>query len=142
MSLFAFLDWTVQLPLSVSLAAIAAIGYLVGRRRKTLVASIDADGGERQRAQQVAKELENIAATVRQELAAHHAMVLKFRNRVDALGTGTNEETWQALRQEAESILRPTQKFAAQLQSAYDGIRKQTGQLSVAGKARVDRVRA
>jgi hypothetical protein len=46
-----------------------------------------------------------------------------------------------ALRQEAESMLHPTQQFAAQLQSAYDGIRKQSGHLASADKPRFDRVR-
>ena len=71
-------------------AAVALIGYLVGRRKKKSPEA--ASTGEVQarrelkRAQAVAKELERIAVAVRRSLATHHSSVLKFKDRVSNLG--------------------------------------------------------
>ncbi len=139
MSLFAFWDWTVQLPMPVALAAVATIGYLIGRSRRTQTESFELHHRrELKRAQHVAKELESIAESVRQHLAAHHASIIQFKDRMFALGSEKNEASWQELCKEAETMVRPTLKLATQLASAYDEIRQQTGYLMSFTEVRTD----
>ena len=54
--------WSLQLPTPVALAAVTVIGYLVGRRRRTVNEANDNQARrELKRAQAVARELEKIA---------------------------------------------------------------------------------
>ncbi|MEX2137820.1 MAG: diguanylate cyclase [Pirellulales bacterium] len=139
MSLFAFWEWTVHLPLPVALAAVATLGYVIGKRSAAVVVSIEEQHRrDLKRAQQVAKELEKIAESVRQHLAAHHASIVEFKDRVFSLGTEQNEPSWHELRKEAESMIKPTMKLATQLASAYDEIRQQTGYLMSFTEVRTD----
>lgn len=139
MSHFAFWEWTVHLPIPVALAAVATLGYLVGRRRPAVTESVEEQHRrDLKRAQQVAKELEKIAESVRQHLAAHHASIVEFKDRVFSLGAEQNEPSWHELRREAESMIKPTLKLATQLASAYDEIRQQTGYLMSFTEVRTD----
>jgi diguanylate cyclase (GGDEF)-like protein len=138
--LLAFTGWTGLLPIPVALAAVATIGYLMGRRRGSaaLVAAEVQGRQDLKRAQQVARELERIAESVRQHLAAHHASVVHFKDCVFAHGDEQREMSGIDLRREAENIIKPTLKLAAELASAYDEIRQQTGQLMAFGESRTD----
>src|SRR6478609_1593383 len=113
-----------SLPIPVALAAVAVIGYLIGRfqRPETAPATSDATRRELKRAQAVVIDLERIAHRVRRELALHHANLAMFKRRVDEL-THTAETTdWQLLCDEADRLLKPTQDLAMQLAHAYEGI--------------------
>jgi diguanylate cyclase (GGDEF)-like protein len=137
--LFALMEWTGMLPIPVALAAVATLGYLIGRRRANAAADSAELQGRRdlKRAQQVAQELERIADEVRQHLAAHHASIVHFKERV--FGQAPHgEPSWHELRREAENMLRPTLKLAAELASAYDEIRQQSGYLLSFGELRTD----
>ena len=71
---------------TIVLAAVAMIGYMVGRKSKQPVS--DTPGRSRRelrRAQLVAAELEKIAWDLRKALVRHHASVSKFRERVGKL---------------------------------------------------------
>ena len=95
MPLFAeFNLWSIQLPTPVALAAIALIGYLVGRRRREQQPLSNEAQARRElkRAQAVAKELEHIAVAVRRSIATHHSSVLKFKDRVSTLGSDQEED--------------------------------------------------
>jgi diguanylate cyclase (GGDEF)-like protein len=139
MFVFGIWEWTIHLPLPVALAAVATLGYLIGRRSAPLAATAE-ERRQRdlKRAQEVAKELEKIAEAVRQHLAAHHASVVGFKERVFSLSAEDNEPSWHELRKEAESMIKPTMKLAGQLASAYDEIRRQTGQLMSLTDTRTD----
>jgi len=133
--------WTqMSLPTTVALAAVAVIGYLVGRRQKQLPVNAAEASARRElkRAQAVAKELERIADSVRRNLANHHASVVRFKEQVFSLGNEKREAAWQDLCREAESMIRPTSKLASQLASAYDEIRQQTGCLMSFTEVRTD----
>src|SRR5262249_51352013 len=93
---------------------------------------------ELKRAQAVAKELERIAVAVRRSIATHHSSVLKFKDRVSTLGSDHEDSSWQALCAEAEGMLKPTFKLAAQLASAYDEIRQQSNNLMTFTEVRTD----
>lgn len=143
MLLFAEIDWTTfHLSTPVALAAVALIGYLVGRaNREKQIASNEAQARrELKRAQAVAKELERIAEAVRRSIATHHSSILRFKDRVANLGTEDekNEGGWQQLCSEAENMLKPTLKLASQLASAYDEIRQQSNNLMTFTEVRTD----
>lgn len=132
---------TVYLPTPVALAAVAVIGYLVGCRRKSSPAEVEAASRrEMKRAQSVAKDLEQIAREVRKSLARHHASVAKFKGRVSNLGDDHSETAWKELCKEAEEILGPTIQLATQLAQAYDQIRQQSNQLMTFTEVRTDQL--
>ncbi len=141
-SVLAELDFSgVYLPTPVALAAVTLIGYLFGsHRRKGLDGTDGQARRELKRAQAVAKELEQIAELVRRHLATHHASVVRFKNRMLSLGSeqNQNEAAWQELCQEAEGMLKPTLKLAAQLANAYDEIRQQSNHLMTFTEVRTD----
>ena len=85
-----------EIPLPLALAVIAFLGYLVGLRSRAQAIS-DADKARRElrRAKAVAKELEQIAQSVRKNLAAHHLSVARFKERVSELSSQEKEAAWQ-----------------------------------------------
>ncbi len=132
--------WAVHLPVPVALAAVALIGYLVGRRKgnQQKISHEAQARRELKRAQAVAKELERIAVAVRRSIATHHSSVLKFKDRVSTLGGTEQNGDWQELCSEAEGMLKPTLKLAGQLAAAYDEIRQQSNNLMTFTEVRTD----
>ncbi|MCI0350181.1 MAG: hypothetical protein L0Z53_12220, partial [Acidobacteriales bacterium] len=72
------------LPVTVALASLALIGYLLSTRsRKSAAAETDQPPRqELDRAVRVAKQLESIAETLRHDLVAHHSQVAAFKRRL------------------------------------------------------------
>src|SRR5262245_9590438 len=135
------IEWSnLHLSTPVALAAVAAIGYLVGRtKREKQNATSEAQARrELKRAQGVAKELEQIADVVRRSLATHHSSVLKFKDRMASMGGTAKEGAWQDLCIEAEEMLKPTLQLAAQMAAAYDQIRQQSNNLMTFTEVRTD----
>jgi diguanylate cyclase (GGDEF)-like protein len=128
-----------EIPLPVALAVIAFLGYLVGLRSRAQAIS-DADKARRElrRAKAVAKELEQIAQSVRKNLASHHSSVARFKERVSELSGQEKEAAWQELCREAEQVLKPTLRLAEQIAQAYDEIRQQTNHLMTFTEVRTD----
>jgi diguanylate cyclase len=133
------MDFSYEIPLPVALAVIAVLGYLVGRTSRRGAAN-EADKARRElrRAKVVAKELEQIAESVRKNLANHHMSVAKFKDRVCELSGQDKEAAWQELCREAEQILKPTLRLAEQIANAYDEIRQQTNHLMSFTEVRTD----
>src|SRR5262249_6194390 len=120
--------------------AIALIGYLFGHRtNKGELAALDAQRQrELERASGIARQLETIADTLRQDLAGHHGQLSRFRRRLtEARATG-DEEAWKLLCAEAEQILAPTMQLAQQLSLSYDAIRQQSEALETFTQPRID----
>ncbi len=86
----------------------------------------------------MAAELEKIAWELRKGLAQHHASVSKFRDRVSKLGENVQEGAWKELCREAEDILRPTLRLAAQISNAHEEIRQQSANLMAFTEVRTD----
>jgi diguanylate cyclase len=133
------MDFPYQIPLPVALGVIAVLGYMVGRKsHHGALAEADKARRELRRAKVVAKELEQIAESVRKNLASHHMSVARFKDRVFELSGHEKEAAWQELCREAEQILKPTLRLAEQIASAYDEIRQQTNQLMSFTEVRTD----
>ncbi len=131
--------WSIQIPVPVALASIAAIGYLVSLwNRPVSNDMVIRSRRELKRAKAVALELEKIAWTVRQSLAKHHASVSRFKARVGRLSDRQQEAAWRELCREAENILKPTLQLATQIASAYDAIRQQSANLMTFTEVRTD----
>jgi diguanylate cyclase len=117
------------LPYPVAFAAVALLGYLVGRRQREQAAISEASRRELKRAQAIVHDLERIAQRVRRELALHHANLATFKQRIGELSRRPESSDWRVLCDEAERLLKPTQDLAMQLAHAYDGIRQQSSRL-------------
>ncbi len=131
--------WDLHIPAPLALAAIATLGYLMGRRgRSTANDMVVRSRRELKRAQAVALELEKIAWTVRQSLAKHHASITRFKERVARLSDQQQEAAWKDLCREAEDVLRPTLQLATQIANAYDEIRQQSANLMTFTEVRTD----
>ncbi len=127
------------LPTPVAFAIIAAIGYWIGRRsRENSHTEADEARRELKRAKAVARELETIAESVRKNLASHHSSIDKFKGRVQELTSQNKEAAWQELCREAEDMLKPTLRLAAQIAHAYDEIRQQSNHLMTFTEVRTD----
>jgi diguanylate cyclase (GGDEF)-like protein len=131
------MDWSI-LPNTVALASVAVLGYLFGRsalRRPR----VDANQlrCEFKRAKAVVDELERIAQEVRRNLASHHSSVLQFKDRLTEL-RGASAGGIDAVCQEAERLMRPTLKLAAQMATAYDELRQQSCRLMSFTEVRTD----
>ena len=98
--------WSLHLPETVALGAVALIGYLFGTRTRDLDRGhSDQARRELKRAKQVARQLELIAETVRKDLATHRTCVTQFKDRVSKLSSQEGESRWQELCAEAEEML-------------------------------------
>ena len=127
------------IPATVALAAVATLGYLVGRRSKNVPDEIAARSKrELDRARAVARELEKIAGMVRKNLARHHASLNKFNERVGQLDAQGREAAWTELCREAEEMLTPTLRLANQISDACDMIRHQTNDGMTFAEKRTD----
>ncbi|MBN2021879.1 MAG: GGDEF domain-containing protein [Pirellulales bacterium] len=131
--------WPEHMSFPLVLALMGALGYLVGRYRRTVFSeSVYQSRRELRRAQIVAAELENISLLVRKQLTKHHASLARFKQRVDKLGSKEHEAAWKELCQEAEEILKPTLQLANQIANAYDEIRQQSNHLMTFTDVRTD----
>ncbi|MGA2031728.1 MAG: GGDEF domain-containing protein [Thermoguttaceae bacterium] len=131
--------WTIPMPVPLALAIVATIGYVFGCRRSLARGDVaNRSRRELRRAQMVAAELEKIAWDLRKNLAAHHASVSKFRERVGRLGADNDDAPWKELCRETEEILKPTLRLAAKVASAYDELRQQSANLMTFTEVRTD----
>jgi len=132
----------VGLPATVALAAVALIGYLFGNRtRAKMNAAIDERRQqELDRAVRIARQLEQIADTLRHDLVAHHSQVVAFKRRLRQAQESGSDADWQQLCGEAEAMLGPTMQLAHQLSHAYDQIRQQSDALETFTQGRTDPV--
>ena len=82
--------------------------------------------------------METIAEAVRKNLATHHSSINHFKDRVRDLSGQQKETAWQELCKEAEEMLKPTLRLAAQIAHAYDEIRQQSNHLMTFTEIRTD----
>jgi diguanylate cyclase len=131
--------WSIGLPTTVALAAVVAIGYLVFRLRQTPAADRLSARRELKRAKSIVRDLERIAHLVRTDLSEHQASLKQFESHVQQLcGDTGNGAAWRQLTDEAERLLRPTQRLATQIAHAYDELRQQTNLLMSFTEVRTD----
>jgi diguanylate cyclase (GGDEF)-like protein len=112
---------------------------MVGRSsRARAVQEADRARRELRRAKLIAKELEQVADSVRKHLANHQQAIAQFKERLTDLAGKDKEAAWQNLCGESEQILKPTLRLAEQMSQAYDEIRRQTNQLMTFSEVRTD----
>lgn len=131
----------VNLPITVALAFIAVVGYLFGRRSGRALAVSQVDELARRevkRARAVARELEAIAGTIRKNLATHHVSLGRFKERMSKLTLEDRDDGWAQLCRDAEEVVKPTLRLAAQIAQAYDEIRQQSNLLMSFTEIRTD----
>ena len=137
----AFLDsLSHSMPTTVALAAVALIGYIFGHRTRSEAQGEQLERARRElkRADRIARELEEIADTIRQGLARHHTSVSRFKRRLSELSSVSSEASWKELCREADQLLTPTLTLSSQLSYAYDQIRQQSNQLISFTETRTD----
>ncbi|HVU87528.1 MAG TPA: GGDEF domain-containing protein [Pirellulales bacterium] len=130
------------LPSIVALAAVATIGYLMGRRSQQQQPEYHGDRARRElkRARAVAGQLEEIADRIRKNLATHQSSIAKFKDRVSELSSQEERAAWCELFHEAETMVKPTLDLAAQISCAYDELRQQTSHLMTFTETRSDQL--
>jgi diguanylate cyclase (GGDEF)-like protein len=129
----------VPVQIQVLLVFVALVGYVFGRRsRQPVEAGPNRSRRELRRAQLVAAELEKIAWDLRKALVRHNSSVSKFREKVCKLDARQQEAAWKDLCREAEEVLRPTLRLAAQISNAHDEIRQQSAHLMTFTEVRTD----
>jgi diguanylate cyclase len=121
--------------LAIAIVAAYALGRRASSKKNEVV---DQSRRDLRRAQTVARELDKVSTLIRKQISKHQTRVCKFKQRVAELSMCEHEEAWQALCQEAEDMLRPTLQLAAQIASAYDTIRQQSGNLMTFTDVRTD----
>ncbi len=121
---------------AMALAVVAALGYLVGRRGSYY--SNPHVRQELERTREVARELERITRGVRKNIARHRASVSQFEDRASDPNARYREPEWKGLSREAEEVLKPSLRLAAEIAQAYDEIRRQTDHLMSISDVRVD----
>jgi diguanylate cyclase (GGDEF)-like protein len=133
------MNYLINIPIPVALSVIAVVGYMVGRSsRARAIHEADRARRELRRAKLIAKELEQVADSVRKHLANHQQAVSQFKERLTELSGKDKEAAWQNLCGESEQILKPTLRLAEQISQAYDEIRRQTNQLMTFSEVRTD----
>lgn len=131
--------WGVHVPVAVSLAVLAALGYLVSRRvMANSKGSAVSAGRELRKARSVVREMERIAGLLRKGLARHHASLSKFKQRLAQLSSQREDVAWKGLCQEAKEMLPPTLRLATQIAGAYDMVRQQANRLTMFSEVRID----
>jgi len=131
--------FSVRVPFPVLLAAVATLGYLVGRWKATRTeAAVLQSQHELRRARLIARELENTARSVRQNLAEHHASLSRLQERVGEMASDQREMACRELRREAEQLLAPTLRLANQIANVYDETLKQINHLMTLTDVRTD----
>jgi diguanylate cyclase (GGDEF)-like protein len=130
---------TLSFTAPTALAAVALLGYLVGRGNINQSPTEPVPSHpELKRAKLIIRDLECIAQRVRQNLSEHHSSLERFQEQVEGMGREPAPANWMALSTEAERLLQPTQELAAHMARAYEGIRQQAGQLSTFAAVQTD----
>ena len=138
------IDWAtgalVGIPATMGLAAVALIGYMVGRRSCNVPARSLPSVGPRElhRAARVARQLEDTVEEVRQQLAEHRTYIGRFKAKVDELEHYDPRAALDLLAAEAEQVIVPTLRLASRLSHAYDELRQQSQVLSNFTEGRTD----
>ncbi len=131
-------NWTMTFSASVLLAAMATLGYVLGRRRRDDKSrSKDKSRHEIMRAMGVAQELEAIAYRLRKSMAFHVPSIIKFNSRLKRW-EASSEVSWPELCDRADELLKPALRLSNEISHAYADLLKQMNQLSSFAELRTD----
>jgi hypothetical protein len=122
--------WITGLTAPVALAAVALLGYLVGRHRTRVIVDTAAARRKLHQARTVISAVETISRQLRRNLATHHSTVCRYRDQISALGDPTAGSTPHTRSEEIHQMLVPTEQLSRDIAVAYDEIRQHTRALA------------
>ena len=99
-------SWTLTFTIPTALAAVALLGYVLGRGNSRQQASDQVPSHpELKRAKMIIRDLESLAERVHQDLVLHATSLERFKDRVDEMGREATPANWMSLAAEAERLL-------------------------------------
>jgi len=130
-------NWSSSLSTTL-LAAVAALGYIVGRMRHRKELERRANGRQEiMRARIVARELEGIGNQLQKALQAHIPAVNKFSSQLSRLEQKP-QVSWHELCDRADEMLKPILRLSSQISQAYSELLQQTADLASFAELRTD----
>jgi diguanylate cyclase (GGDEF)-like protein len=119
-------------------AAMATLGYVLGRRRTTpQTRSRSQTRHEIERAMSVAQELEAIAYRLRKSMAFHVPSIVKFNSQLKQWER-KSDVSWQQLCDRADDLLKPAMRLSTEISNAYSDLLQQMTHLSAFAELRTD----
>jgi diguanylate cyclase len=123
---------------TVLLAAMATLGYVLGRRRTAPQSRSRQDTRhEIVRALGVAQELEAIAYRLRKSMAFHVPAIVKFNSQLKHWER-SSEVSWHDLCDRADDLLKPALRLSTEISHAYADLLQQMTHLSAFAELRTD----
>jgi diguanylate cyclase len=130
--------WTMSFSATVLLAAMATLGYVLGRRRSDPQdASRSNSRHEIMRALAVAQELEAIAYRLRKSMAFHVPAIVKFNTKLRRWERNS-DVSWHELCDRADEVLKPALRLSTEISHAYADLLQQMTHLSTFAELRTD----
>ena len=119
--------WSVGLPLTTALAAVALIGYLFGRGQIRKSAADRQQ--ELEQARQLIAQLQSVSQRIRRSLALQHSSIQQFRDKVQDFCEADDADVREEIAEEAKRILQPTAELSSEIVHTYEEIRSQSSRL-------------
>ncbi len=130
--------WSMSISAAVLLAAMATLGYVLGRRRPTPQNSKWPESRhEITRALGVAQELEAIAYRLRKSMAFHVPAIVKFNTKLHRWEKNS-DVSWHELCERADEVLKPALRLSNEISHAYADLLQQMTHLSTFAELRTD----
>ena len=130
---------SIGFPILFVMTGILLLGYLAGRQQRQTQHSANPQVKRAMtRARTIIKELQDIGAGVRRNLAIHRRSLVLFETRLCEISRSPDGPLWDELSAEAENLLKPTLALASQVAHAYDSVRQQTQLLMALTEVRTD----
>jgi hypothetical protein len=108
----------------VALAAVALIGYVVGRARRRPSLDLEEVNRKLSQAHNLIEQVERISNQIRQCMAVHHSTVRRCRERIRVLSESHAPDTESSHHMNLQSMLAPTEELARDMVLAYDELRQ------------------
>lgn len=129
---------TMSFSATVLLAAMATLGYVLGRRRTAPQTRCRQNTKhEIMRAMGVAQELEAIAYRLRKSMAFHVPSIVKFNSQLKQWER-SHDVSWHDLCDRADELLKPAMRMSTEISHAYADLLQQMTQLSTFAELRTD----
>ncbi len=131
-------ELNISLSAAMLFAAMATLGYVLGRRRTTpQTRSRSQTRHEIERAMSVAQELEAIAYRLRKSMAFHVPSIVKFNSQLKQWER-KSDVSWQQLCDRADDLLKPAMRLSTEISHAYSDLLQQMTHLSAFAEMRTD----
>jgi diguanylate cyclase (GGDEF)-like protein len=130
-------NWTMSSTVTLLLAVVATLGYLLGRRRPEPPSRARRNTRhEIMRALAVAQELETIAYRLRKSMAAHVPAIVRFNGQLKRWES--SDVTRHELCDRADELLKPALRLSTEISHAYADLLQQMTHLSTFAELRTD----